>query len=168
MSILPLAVVNVNRDRYRRTRLNRVHQPNLLLGVELAQSIFLERIHFLTGNPPVLGGYCSVLNPPAWSDAQLFTYVSLEGDQTGTVRYDILPHSRIGDVLIDDRKTDARLTRVEDDLRQLRVDTDARLGRIDRRIDLIDLRLDRLLWRLVGFVGLTWLVAVIGSIWLRS
>ena len=72
------------------------------------------------------------------------------------------------DVPIDDRKTDARLTRVEDDLRQLRLDTDARLGRIDRRIDLIDLRFDQLLWRLVGFVGLTWLVAVIGSIWLRS
>ena len=72
------------------------------------------------------------------------------------------------DVLIDDRKTDARLTRVEDDLRQLRVDTDARLERIDRRIDLTDLRLDQLLWRLVGFVGLTWLVVVIGSIWLKS
>ena len=72
------------------------------------------------------------------------------------------------DVLIDHRKTDARLTRVEDDLRQLRVDTDARLERIDRRIDLIDLRFDQLLWRLVGFVGLTWLVVVIGSIWLKS
>ena len=88
----------------------------------------------------------------------------------------------------------ARLTRVEDDLRQLRSDsstgfdradkrfdhtdqrfdrtdqrfdhTDQRFDRTDQRFDRLELRFDQLQWRLVGLFVLTW-VTVIGSIWLK-
>ena len=58
------------------------------------------------------------------------------------------------------QQVDTRLTRVEDDLRQLRSDTNAGFAQLN-------LRFDQLQWRLVGLFVLTW-VTVIGSIWLKA
>ncbi len=77
------------------------------------------------------------------------------------------------------QQVDARLTRVEDDLRQLRLETrsgfdhtaridqtNSRFDQIDARIDQINSRFDQLQWRVTGLFVLTW-VTVIGSIWLK-
>ena len=53
-----------------------------------------------------------------------------------------------------------RLTRVEEDLRQLRTDTNAGFGRFD-------LRMDQLQWRMVGLFVVTW-ITVVGSVWLKQ
>ena len=58
------------------------------------------------------------------------------------------------------QQVDSRLTRVEEDLRQLRTDTNAGFDRLD-------LRMDQLQWRMVGLFVVTW-VTVVGSIWLKS
>ena len=58
------------------------------------------------------------------------------------------------------QQVDTRLTRVEDDLRQLRSDTNSGFAQLN-------LRFDQLQWRLVGLFVLTW-VTVIGSIWLKA
>ena len=58
------------------------------------------------------------------------------------------------------QQVDTRLTRVEDDLRQLRSDSNAGFAQLN-------LRFDQLQWRLVGLFVLTW-VTVIGSIWLKA
>jgi hypothetical protein len=71
------------------------------------------------------------------------------------------------------QQVDARLTRVEDDLRQLRLETisgfdgvDSRFDQVDSRIDNVNSRFDQLQWRVTGLFVLTW-VTVIGSIWLK-
>ena len=71
------------------------------------------------------------------------------------------------------QQVDARLTRVEDDLRQFRSETRsafdqiaARFDQTDARIDLVNSRFDQLQWRVTGLFVLTW-VTVIGSIWLK-
>lgn len=71
------------------------------------------------------------------------------------------------------QQVDARLTRVEDDLRQLRSETisgfdrvDSRFDRIDSRSDNVNSRFDQLQWRGTGLFVLTW-GTVIGSIWLK-
>ena len=91
------------------------------------------------------------------------------------------------------QQVDARLTRVEDDLRQLRLETrsgfdhtarsdqtnsrfdqidarfekiDVRFDQTDARIDLTNSRFDQLQWRVTGLFVFTW-VTVIGSIWLK-
>ena len=55
------------------------------------------------------------------------------------------------------QQVDARLTRVEDDLRQLRSETisgfdrvDSRFDRIDSRSDNVNSRFDQLQWRVTG------------------
>ena len=58
------------------------------------------------------------------------------------------------------QQVDTRLTRVEDELRQLRSDSNAGFAQLN-------LRFDQLQWRLVGLFVLTW-VTVIGSIWLKA
>ncbi len=58
------------------------------------------------------------------------------------------------------QQVDSRLTRVEEDLRQLRADTNAGFGRFD-------LRMDQLQWRMVGLFVVTW-ITVVGSIWLKQ
>ena len=69
------------------------------------------------------------------------------------------------------QQVDSRLTRVEDDLRQLRVDTNAGFSRLDLRIDQcqqgLTQRMDQLQWRMVGLFVVTW-ITVVGSIWLKS
>ena len=71
------------------------------------------------------------------------------------------------------QQVDARLTRVEDDLRQFRLETksgfdrvDSRFDQIDTRIDNVNSRFDQLQWRVTGLFVLTW-VTVIGSNWLK-
>ena len=58
------------------------------------------------------------------------------------------------------QQVDSRLTRVEEDLRQLRADTNAGFARLD-------LRMDRQQWRMVGLFVVTW-ITVVGSIWLKQ
>ena len=80
------------------------------------------------------------------------------------------------------QQVDSRLTRVEEDLRQLRADTNAGFGRLDLRIDQVQQgltqrldqwqqgltqRMDQLQWRMVGLFVVTW-ITVLGSIWLKS
>ena len=69
------------------------------------------------------------------------------------------------------QQVDSRLTRVEDDLRQLRTDTNAGFARLDLRIDQcqggLTQRMDQLQWRIVGLFVVTW-ITVVGSIWLKS
>jgi|AP95_1055475.scaffolds.fasta_scaffold16137_2 hypothetical protein len=62
---------------------------------------------------------------------------------------------------------DARFTRVEDDLRQLRSDTNVGFTQLNVRLDQLNLRFDQLMWRVIGLFVLTW-VTVIGSIWLKA
>ena len=57
------------------------------------------------------------------------------------------------------QQLDARLTRVEDDLRSFR-------GEVISRFDQTNARFDRLQWRGVSLFVITW-VTVIGSIWLK-
>lgn len=57
------------------------------------------------------------------------------------------------------QQVDGRLTRVEDDLRQLRSDTNSGFGQLNSRFD-------QLQWRVTGLFVLTW-VTVIGSAWLK-
>ena len=79
------------------------------------------------------------------------------------------------------QQVDSRLTRVEDDLRQLRADTNAGFARLDLRIDQfhqgltrrmdegqrgLSQRMDQLQWRMVGLFVVTW-ITVVGSIWLK-
>ena len=69
------------------------------------------------------------------------------------------------------QQVDSRLTRVEDDLRQLRTDTNAGFARLDLRIDQcqqgLTQRMDQLQWRIVGLFVVTW-ITVVGSIWLKQ
>ena len=69
------------------------------------------------------------------------------------------------------QQVDSRLTRVEEDLRQLRADTNAGLARLDLRIDQcrqgLTQRMDQLQWRMVGLFVVTW-ITVVGSIWLKQ
>ena len=65
------------------------------------------------------------------------------------------------------QQVDSRLTRVEEDLRQLRADTNSGFDRLDLRIGRFDLRMDQLQWRMVGLFVVTW-ITVVGSIWLKS
>ena len=80
------------------------------------------------------------------------------------------------------QQVDSRLTRVEDDLRQLRADTTAGFARLDLRIDQFQQglsqrmdegdqrlvqRMDQLQWRMVGLFVVTW-ITVVGSIWLKQ
>ena len=53
-----------------------------------------------------------------------------------------------------------RLTRVEDDLRQMRSDMNAGFAQLAERIDHGQ-------WRVVGLFVVTW-VTVVGSVWLKS
>ena len=98
-------------------------------------------------------------------------------------------YSRKGFAVSDDLTTrdvfqqvDSRLTRVEEDLRQLRADTNAGFARLDLRIDQyhqgltqrmdegqrgLSQRMDQLQWRMVGLFVVTW-ITVVGSIWLKS
>lgn len=75
------------------------------------------------------------------------------------------------------QQVDARLTRVEDDLRHLRSDTNVGFseltGQISQvnseltgQISQLNLRFDQLQWRLIGLFVLTW-VTVISSVWLK-
>ena len=59
-----------------------------------------------------------------------------------------------------------RLTRVEDDLRELRVQVQAGFAQQLQRIDQVQNRFDQLQWRLVGLFIVTW-ITVVGSIWLQ-
>ena len=91
------------------------------------------------------------------------------------------------------QQVDSRLTRVEEDLRQLRADTNAGFARLDLRIDQcqqgltqrmdegqrgltqrmdegqrgLTQRMDQLQWRMVGLFVVTW-ITVVGSIWLKQ
>ena len=69
------------------------------------------------------------------------------------------------------QQVDSRLTRVEEDLRQLRADTNAGFARLDLRIDQyhqgLTQRMDQLQWRIVGLFVVTW-ITVVGSIWLKQ
>ena len=69
------------------------------------------------------------------------------------------------------QQVDARLTRVEDDLRHLRSDTNVGfsdvIGQLNQRFDQLNLRFDQLQWRVIGLFVLTW-VTVISSVWLKS
>ena len=69
------------------------------------------------------------------------------------------------------QQVDSRLTRVEDDLRQLRGDMNAGFARLDLRIDQVQQglaqRMDQLQWRMVGLFVVTW-ITVVGSIWLKQ
>ena len=65
------------------------------------------------------------------------------------------------------QQVDSRLTRVEEDLRQLRGETNAGFERLDRRIGGLDQRMDGLQWRMVGLFVVTW-ITVVGSIWLKQ
>ena len=71
------------------------------------------------------------------------------------------------------QQLDARLTRVEDDLRAFRAEVNVRFDQINSRTDQVDSRLDQInarfdqqQWRVVGLFIITW-VTVIGSIWLK-
>ena len=64
------------------------------------------------------------------------------------------------------QQVDTRLTRVEDDLRQLRSDTNAGFAQLAGLIGQLNQRFDQLQWRVTGLFVLTW-VTVIGSIWLK-
>ena len=65
------------------------------------------------------------------------------------------------------QQLDARLTRVEDDLRQLRTQTNTGFAQLTGQIGQLNLRFDQLQWRVTGLFVLTW-VTVIGSIWLKQ
>ncbi len=71
------------------------------------------------------------------------------------------------------QQVDARLTRVEDDLRHLRSDTNVgfsdvtgQIFQVNQRFDQLNQRFDQLQWRLIGLFVLTW-VTVISSAWLK-
>ena len=64
------------------------------------------------------------------------------------------------------QQLDARLTRVEDDLRAFRAEVNVRFDQINSRLDQINARFDQQQWRVVGLFIITW-VTVIGSIWLK-
>jgi len=57
------------------------------------------------------------------------------------------------------QQVDARLARVEDDLRHLRSDTNVGFSQLTQRFD-------QLQWRLIGLFVLTW-VTVISLVWLK-
>ena len=67
------------------------------------------------------------------------------------------------------QQVDARLTRVEDDLRQLRTQTNTGFAQLTAQftgqIGQLNQRVDQLQGRVTGLFVLTW-VTVIGSIWL--
>ena len=69
------------------------------------------------------------------------------------------------------QQVDSRLTRVEDDLRQLRGDMNAGFARLDLRVDQVQQglaqRMDQFQWRMVGLFVVTW-ITVVGSIWLKQ
>ena len=64
------------------------------------------------------------------------------------------------------QQVDARLTRVEDDLRHLRSDTNVGFSDVTGQISQVNQRFDQLQWRLIGLFVLTW-VTVISSAWLK-
>ncbi len=64
------------------------------------------------------------------------------------------------------QQLDARLTRVEDDLRAFRAEVNVRFDQINSRLDQVNARFDQQQWRVVGLFIITW-VTVIGSIWLK-
>ncbi|MCY3763721.1 MAG: hypothetical protein OXH50_20950 [Gemmatimonadetes bacterium] len=69
------------------------------------------------------------------------------------------------------QQVDSRLTRVEEDLRQLRTDMNAGFDRLDLRIDQsqqgLTQRMDRQQWRMAGLFVVIW-ITVVGSIWLKQ
>ena len=64
------------------------------------------------------------------------------------------------------QQVDARLTRVEDDLRQFRLETRSGFDQMYSHSNRMNSRFDQLQWRVTGLFVLTW-VTVIGSVWLK-
>ena len=64
------------------------------------------------------------------------------------------------------QQVDARLTRVEDDLRQFRLETRSGFDQMYSYSNRMNSRFDQLQWRVTGLFVLTW-VTVIGSVWLK-